>query len=139
MSKERKEGVVKFSVNVESAVAVYVQIENLVQFAIAAGHYKPSDLLPSVRDMSTMLTVNPNTVTKAYRDLELMGLVYPRRGVGVIVTDKAPKLCKDPMRKLVASHLQEAVSECVACGLSADVIQSDVKRIIASKSSPYQA
>jgi len=129
----------KYSVNVDSAVAVYVQIENLVQFGIAAGQYKPGDLLPSVRDMSAMLGVNPNTVTKSYRDLELMGLVYPRRGVGVIVTDKALKLCKDSMKKLVTSHLQEAVSECVACGMTPEAVQAEVKRIIASKSSPYQA
>jgi len=45
------------------------------------------DQLPSVRELSERLNVNPNTVAKAYRDLELMGLVAPRRGVGVRVTE----------------------------------------------------
>jgi DNA-binding transcriptional regulator YhcF (GntR family) len=130
---------VTYSVNLDSAVAVYVQIENQVQFAIAAGHYKANDVLPSVRDMSSMLTVNPNTVTKSYRDLELMGLVYTRRGVGVMVSEKASKLCREPMRKLALAHLKESVAECLACGMDAATIQADVKNAIAKGVKPYQA
>lgn len=135
MSKDE----VVYSVNLDSSVAVYVQIENQVRFAIAAGHYKSGDVLPSVRDMSETINVNPNTVTKAYRDLELMGLVYTRRGVGVMVTDKAAKLCRDEMRKLVRYHLKEAVAECLACGLDASTIQSEVKSHISKKVNPYEA
>lgn len=130
---------VKYSVNLGSAVAVYVQIENQVQFAIAAGHYGPGDLLPSVRDMSSMLGVNPNTVTKAYRDLELMGLVYTRRGVGVMITDKAAKLCREPARKMARSHLREAVAECTACGMDAGAIVAEAKTAISDGALPYQA
>jgi GntR family transcriptional regulator len=129
---------VTYSVNLSSPIAVYVQIENQVRFAIAAGHYKANDVLPSVRDMSTMLGVNPNTVTKAYRDLELMGMVYTRRGVGVMVTDKAPKLCREPMKKLVITHLHEAVAECQACGLNASTITSEVKNAISNGGTPYR-
>ena len=73
---------IEFSVDPEGPIAVYVQIENQIQFAIAAGKLKAMDPLPSVRDMSTSLKVNPNTVTKAYRDLELLGVVITRRGIG---------------------------------------------------------
>lgn len=129
----------KFSVNVESPIAVFVQIENQVQFAIASGKYKPGDTLPSVREMSGMLNVNPNTVTKAYRDLEVMKLVHTRRGVGVTVAEKAPKLCQDAMRQMVVEHLRDAVAECVATGLSAAEIRKVVSEAIDGGALPYQS
>src|SRR5689334_5145904 len=71
------------SIDIHSTVAVYIQIENHIQFAIASGKLKAGDQLPSVRELSERLNVNPNTVAKAYRDLEVMGLLYTRRGMGV--------------------------------------------------------
>ena len=127
-----------FTVNIDSPIAVYVQIENQVQFAVAAGRIQPGDTLPSVREMSGMLDVNPNTVTKAYRDLELMGLVHTRRGVGVTVSEKAPKLCKDSARTTVKAHLKDAVAECGACGLAANEIRSIVSETIQAGSMPYE-
>lgn len=127
-----------FTVNIDSPIAVYVQIENQVQFAVAAGRIQPGDTLPSVREMSGMLDVNPNTVTKAYRDLELMGLVHTRRGVGVTVSEKAPKLCKDSARTTVKAHLKDAVAECGACGLAASEIRSIVSETIQAGSMPYE-
>ncbi|MCF6287051.1 MAG: GntR family transcriptional regulator [Candidatus Hydrogenedentes bacterium] len=129
---------VKFSINLDSPIAVYVQIENLVQFAMASGKLAPGDTLPSVRDMSAMLEINPNTVTKAYRDLELMQLVHTRRGVGVTVSKAAPGLCKKRIHTMVKAHLRDAVAECVASGISAADIKKGAKEAIDSKASPYE-
>lgn len=128
-----------FFVNSDSPIAVYMQIENQVQFAIAAGRVKPGESLPSVREMSTMLGTNPNTVTKAYRDLEIMKLVTTRRGVGVSVTAEAPKLCRGTTRDLAWGHLKDAVAECKACGLQDADILKHVKDTIASGCRPYEA
>ncbi len=128
-----------FSVNIESPIAVYVQIENQVQFAIASGRIKPGDTLPSVREMSTILNINPNTVTKAYRDLELLQLVHTRRGVGVTVSEKAPKICKETAVAMARNHLADAVAECGAAGLSAVDIRKVVTETIDSHLAPYQA
>ena len=73
------------SIDIMSRVAVYVQIEKHVQFDIASGRLKSGDQLPSVRDLSERLGINPNTVAKAYRDLEVMELLFTRRGMGVFV------------------------------------------------------
>lgn len=127
-----------FSVNLESPIAVYVQIENQVQFAIAAGKLKPGDSLPSVREMSAMLGVNPNTVTKAYRDLELLQFVQTRRGVGVTVSDKAPKIAKDKTRPMVEMHLMESVAECLAAGLSNQDVRGLVSKTLDAAPPPYQ-
>lgn len=127
-----------FSVNIESPIAVYVQIENQVQFAIASGRLKPGDTLPSVREMSSMLNINPNTVTKAYRDLELLQLVHTRRGVGVTVSEKAPKISRETTLAMVKNHLTDAVAECVAAGLTTAEIRKMVTETIDSKVAPYQ-
>jgi GntR family transcriptional regulator len=61
------------SINTTSSVAVYMEIENLLQFAIASGELRAGDQLPSVVKLAEKLKVNFNTVGKAYRDLEVMG------------------------------------------------------------------
>lgn len=127
----------KYSINLDSPIAVYVQIENLVRFAIASGKLVAGDTLPSVRDMSSMLQINPNTVTKAYRDLELMQLVHTRRGVGVTISEKAASLCKDSVHEMVQMHLRDAVAECIASGISATDVRKFVKDAIDSQALPY--
>lgn len=128
----------EFAINIGSPIAVYVQIENQVQFAIAAGKLKTGEKLPSVREMSSSLDINPNTVTKAYRDLELMHLVKTRRGVGVMATDQAPRLCRANVRAMVTAHLTDAAAEAVASGYSHEDILKTVNKAIDSGVKPYQ-
>lgn len=128
---------IRYSVNPDSPIAVYQQIENQIQFAIAAGKLEPHDALPSVNEMSVRLDVNPNTVTKAYRDLEIMGLVRARRGMGVSVTEQAPQLCAERILQPVREHLEEAVSECIACGIPPFEVREIVSRTIDVGSPPY--
>jgi GntR family transcriptional regulator len=128
-----------FAINTESPIAVYMQIENQVQFAIASGQLKPGDRVPAVREMSEMLKTNPNTIAKAYRDLQVMQLVHTRRGVGVTISDKAPKLCRANVRQLVTSHLTDAVAECTAGGLSKNDILGIVESAITSGCKPYES
>ena len=127
----------RFCVDQESPIAVYVQIENQIQFAIASGSIKHGDPLLSVREMSSMLAVNPNTVTKAYRDLELMGLVRTRRGIGVNVSDNARALCKKRVHDMVKQHLRDAVGECTSAGLTPAQISKITSSVISSGYSPY--
>jgi GntR family transcriptional regulator len=126
-----------YSVNIHSAVAVYVQIQNQVQFAIASGKLKPSDTLPSVRVMSSSVNVNQNTVTKAYRELELLGIVSSRRGYGITVTEKAPKITKAFCAKLSKEQLREAVGIGLASGLSPAEVRSLVAEYISLGATPY--
>jgi GntR family transcriptional regulator len=130
---------VQYSINLKSSVAVFVQIENQVQFAIASGKYKPGDTLPPVRAMAETVNVNPNTVIKAYRDLEVMKIVYTRRGVGVIVAEGATKLCEKNVHSMVLAHLSEAVGECVAAGIAASEINAAVKAAMDKGARPYHA
>lgn len=126
-----------FSVDQSGPIAAYVQIENQIQFAIASGSLKKGDALPSVRELSSKLDLNPNTITKSYRDLELMGLVNTRRGIGVNISDKALQLCKKRVHDMVKQHLRDAVGECTASGVTAAQVRKLTSEAISSGYRPY--
>jgi len=125
------------NVNIESSIAVYLQIENLVRFAIASGELKAGDKLPSAQELAKKINVNMNTVAKAYRDLEVMGLVYTRRGMGVYVNKGIGAKCNEDCRKRIMGRLHEVVSEAKAAGMSVQDIKEICKVSLAAEASPY--
>ena len=125
------------SVDIHSSVAVYVQIENHIQFAISSGRLKPGDQLPSVRELSERLGVNPNTVAKSYRDLEVMGLLYTRRGMGVFVNKNIDAKCREECRKRIICRLHEVVAEAKAAGMVRKEVIEIVEASLAVDTSPY--
>ncbi len=127
------------SIDVNSSVAVYVQIENHVQFAIASGRLKAGDQLPSVRELSERLEVNPNTVAKAYRDLEVMGLLYTRRGMGVFVNKGVENKCREECRKRIIGRLHEVLAEAKSSGMESSEIEAIVAKSLSLDTLPYGA
>jgi GntR family transcriptional regulator len=77
--------VIEFLLDGRSKVATYVQLVQQVRQSLRVGLLRPGDQLPRVRDVAQALAINPNTVLKAYRELELEGLVEGRPGVGTFV------------------------------------------------------
>ncbi len=128
---------IEFNIDQSGPIAAYVQIENQIQFAIASGSIKKGDALPSVRELSSKLDLNPNTITKAYRDLEIMGLVVTRRGIGVNVSNDALNLCKKKVQDMVKRHLRDAVGECRAAGITAVQVRKLTSDAISSGYRPY--
>jgi GntR family transcriptional regulator len=124
-------------INVRSRVAVYLQVENHVQYAIASGKLKHGDQLPSVRELSERLGVNPNTVAKSYRDLEVMGLLYTRRGMGVFINEGVRAKCKEECNKKIFAKLHEVISEAKASGLSKKDIMEVFGTSFPLAGSPY--
>jgi GntR family transcriptional regulator len=125
-------------VNFQCSVAVYVQIENLVLFGITAGHLKPGDSLPSIMDLAERFEVNPNTIAKAYRDLEVMGILYSRRGMGVYITKNAQRICSEKCRELIIGRLYEVAQESLAAGISKAYMQEIVSQCLNSDTGPYE-
>jgi GntR family transcriptional regulator len=76
--------------NPSSGVPIYMQLMEQVRHAIETGALKPGEQLPSIRPLAEELVVNPNTVAKAYRELEHDGVIELRQGAGAFVSDKAP-------------------------------------------------
>ena len=125
------------AINIFSDVAVYLQIENEVQFAIASGKLKAGDQLPSVRELSERVGVNPNTVAKAYRDLEVMDLVYTRRGMGVYINKDAKKRCRARCRERIVARLHEVAQEGKAAGMSKQILKETLTKTYDSNAGPY--
>jgi GntR family transcriptional regulator len=125
------------SIDLQSSVAVYLQIENHIQFAITAGRLKAGDQLPSVRELSERLEVNPNTVAKAYRDLEVMGLLYTRRGKGVFVRDGIEEKCRDACLKRIVARIHEVMLEARVAGMDPKVVTEIMQKCLRSTASPY--
>jgi GntR family transcriptional regulator len=76
---------IEFRLDAASGVPTYLQLVQQVEHALRLGYLKPGDQLPKVRDVVAALAINPNTVLKAYRDLEIKGLAVGRPGQGTFI------------------------------------------------------
>jgi GntR family transcriptional regulator len=111
-------------VDPSNGIAIYDQIVRQVKFAVASEALKPGNLVPSVREMARDLTVNPNTVARAYRELQVDNVLQPLRGTGLEVTSAAYKKCRDDRAALIRSRLRSVLEEARQSGLSADEVRA---------------
>lgn len=97
-------------VNSASGLPLYLQIESQLKHAVAAGALKQGDALPSVRKMASDLRINPNTVARAYQNLERDGVIRTVPGGGTYVADNVPGLLKiEKVKRLRPLAMQVAV------------------------------
>jgi len=82
---ERGVSPIEFRLDVASGLPTYLQLVQQVEHALRLGYLKPGDQLPKVRDVVASLAINPNTVLKAYRNLEMKGLAAGRPGQGTFI------------------------------------------------------
>ena len=106
------------------------QIADQVRYAVASGRVRPGDRLPSVRGLAESALVNPNTVAKAYRDLEREGTVETRPGSGVFVAARAGARCEAMRDAKIGERVTRAVAEALAAGLAAEEIEEIVARAL---------
>lgn len=96
---------------------IYLQIIELIKRAIATGDLMSGDKLPSVREMSSSLGVNPNTLQRAYGELERLGITYTRRGMGSFVSEGKNE--PDKMQEQMGIEISEKyLRDMSAIGLS---------------------
>jgi len=112
---------IEFRLDPASGVPTYLQLVRQVEDALLLGYLKRGDQLPKVRDVVAELAINPNTVLKAYRELDLEGLVEGRRGVGTFVSGHIPEPPPDGVKDL-RSALQKWIVRARASGLDDDAI-----------------
>jgi DNA-binding transcriptional regulator YhcF (GntR family) len=101
-----------------SGVPAYRQIIDQVLGAISAGALKTGDQLPTVRQLAVDLAINPNTVVRAYRELEIREVLSTQQGTGTFVTDKKPKANEVERRRRVAQLAGELLAKAGAEGIS---------------------
>ena len=97
---------IEFHLDARSGVPTYLQLVQQVQQAVRLGILQPGDQLPTVKEVVGSLAINPNTVLKAYRELDLEGLVEGRRGQGTFVSTDLPPVPPDDVKALRASLLR---------------------------------
>ena len=85
MTIDKGDSPIEFRLDPSSGVPTYLQLVQQVEHALRLGYLKPGDQLPKVRDVVAALTINPNTVLKAYKELEVKGLAAGRPGQGTFV------------------------------------------------------
>ncbi|HEV2971193.1 MAG TPA: GntR family transcriptional regulator [Pirellulales bacterium] len=109
-------------------LAIYEQIVRQVKFAIAGGALKPGELVPSVRELARELTVNPNTVARAYRDLQSDRVLDPVRGTGLEVAAGATERCRSERLKLIRGRLRQVLAEAKRSRIDADELRALVEK-----------
>ena len=124
-------------VNIRSSVSVYEQIENQVKFAIASGRLKGTDQLPSIKELGDRLGINFNTVAKAYRDLEVMGLIYTRRGMGCFIQKGVQQKCREDCFIRIAKRINEVVQEAKAAGIPKKFLHSIIAKSLQADAELY--
>ena len=118
-----------FRIDPRSAVPVYEQLVRQVVRQIVSGDLKDGDKLPSIRQLASEVKLNPNTVAKAYRQLENNGFVISRKGMGVYVSSKEMDLDKNRM-EIFRQLADEFISKAAGLGLdSGEIIEGLSKRL----------
>lgn len=106
----------RFVLNHRSRVPIYAQLVAAVRQAVARGELKPGDQLPTVRQLAVDLRINPNTVAKAYQEMERAGMIITRQGRGTFVAPQAPPVAAEENRDRIAQLVRECVGEAAALG-----------------------
>ncbi|MBA4029532.1 MAG: GntR family transcriptional regulator [Planctomyces sp.] len=120
-----------------SGIPIYEQIVRHVKFSVANGTLRVDEQVPSVREMAISTALNPNTVARAYRELQNDGILIAIRGMGLAVTPAAPQLCRklrlDLIRERLRSVLQEAAQYQVDADEIRQLVESELKKLNSRK------
>jgi GntR family transcriptional regulator len=120
----------EFQCDTTSRVPIYRQLMDQVRQGIARGRLRAGSRLPSVRVLSRELVVNPNTVARAYTELEREGVLNTRQGLGVFVAEPQAELSAAVRRERLAQALDRFLTEAVHLGFSSDDVLSAVTKRI---------
>lgn len=109
-----------FHIDPSSGAPIYRQITDQVRHAIAGGTLVPGDRLPTVRELAVELAVNPNTVAKAYQDLERDGVIETSRGRGTFVASTAASVAEGEKRRRITPVIDRLIAEAYLLGIPDD-------------------
>jgi GntR family transcriptional regulator len=118
------------SIDASSDVPIFRQIVQQIKTAVAMGRLQPEDPLPSVRQLAVELAVNPNTVARAYLDLEIEGVIYKRQGAGTFVATQGVRVSKNERRRVLGELIEKALVEGVNLGLDEEELRESFERVL---------
>jgi GntR family transcriptional regulator len=113
----------QFRIDVDNGMPIYEQLVRQIKYAIAEGTVVSGQLVPSVRELSKSLAVNPNTVQRAYLQLQQEEIVEPLRGRGIAVCAGAKQRCNTDRQKLLVERMTGVIAEAMHSGLDEPQLQ----------------
>jgi GntR family transcriptional regulator len=117
-SRQTNPGPFLFRLDLRSGVPVYRQIIDQVMVGIAVGSLSVGQQLPTVRQLAVDLSVNPNTVARAYRELEIRGVLTTQQGSGTFISDKTPTLSEAERQRQLDDLVGEFLARAGAAGFT---------------------
>jgi GntR family transcriptional regulator len=116
----------EFQITTASREPIYQQLAAQVREGVARGKLKAGERLPSVRELSRTLVVNPNTIARAYTELERDGVLHTRQGLGVFIAEPSNDLTKAARKKRLLETLDAFLTEAVYLGFTRDEVLQTV-------------
>jgi len=116
-AKQPEEGTISFSLNQENGAPIYRQIIQQIEYAVLSGRMQPGDRLPTIRSLAVELKTNPNTIAKAYGELEIRGVVETQVGSGTYISDKKPVLEDDSLNRKIREVIGRFVQDMRGLGV----------------------
>jgi GntR family transcriptional regulator len=111
------------SINLTDGVSIYRQIVNQVKYLVASGLLQPGEELPPIRTLALQLKVTPNTIVKAYGELESSGVIHKRQGSGTFVSEgRPPQVALRERRRVLEQRIDALLAEAHQLNFSTDEI-----------------
>lgn len=120
----------RFSLDLRSGVPVYRQIIDQVRAGIASGALSAGDQLPTVRQLAVDLAINPNTVLRAYRELELGGLLETQQGTGTFITQHKPRRDDVERQRQLNQLVGEFLARAGQAGFTAEDLLKELRELV---------
>src|SRR5579871_1168762 len=124
----RREFVMQIYISTHDGVPIYLQVVNQVKFLIASGRLNAGDELPPIRTLAAQLIVNPNTIARAYRELEMAGIVEKRRTAGTYVSQQGSPLARRERVKVLTERIDALLAEANSMSVNVDEVIRLVKQ-----------
>ena len=112
----------------DDGTPIYQQVISQVRLLIASGRLNEGDQLPTVRGLAEQLLVNPNTIARAYRELEAAGVVKSRRGAGVFVAENGSPLSRREKNRILNDRIDGLLAEASQLGFDIDAVERLVRQ-----------
>jgi DNA-binding transcriptional regulator YhcF (GntR family) len=119
---------VRIHISSSDGIPIYLQIVNQVKYLVASGRLAPGEELPPIRVLAEQLVVNPNTVARAYRELEAFGVVEKRRTAGTFVSEAGSPLARRERLKIVTERVDALLAEARQLGIGVNEIVELIAR-----------
>lgn len=109
-------------IQAQGGVPIYLQVMQQIKYLVASGRLQPGDELPSIRTLAEQLIVNPNTIARAYRELETAGVVEKRRTAGTFVAEAGSPLARKERLRLLRQRIDQLLVEAFQMGFELDEV-----------------